>query len=67
MEEPKEKRYRKIIVNLPEHLAFKIEKRVGGNSINALVKLFLLQFARGKAGLSIEFEPTPEEVGNLKR
>lgn len=62
MEEPQEKRYRKVIVNLPEHVAWKIDKKIGGNSLNALVKLFLLQFASGKAGLSIEFEPTPEEL-----
>ena len=67
MEQPKEKRYRKIIVNLPEHLAFKVEKRIGGNSINALVKLFLLQFARGKAGLNIEFELSAEESATLKK
>lgn len=59
------KRYRNIVIKLPEHIACQIENRIGGNTINSIGKLFYLQFAQGKAGVNVQFEPTPQDLEKL--
>jgi hypothetical protein len=47
---------------LPDYVYWKIKKRIGDGNVNALMKIFAMQFAQGKAGLHIEFEPTAEDL-----
>lgn len=67
MDEPKEKRYRKVNVNLPEPIAWKIDKRIGGGNINSLVKIFLHNFAHGKAGLDFTFDLSDKDMQRIIR
>lgn len=61
------RRYRKVIVNLPEHVAWKIEKRIGGGNINSLAKIFLCAFGNGKAGLDFSFDLNSSDVQKILR
>lgn len=38
------------------------DKQITTGAVNAMVKLFALHFATGKAGLNIHFEPKPEDL-----
>lgn len=67
MENQQEKRYRKVNVNLPEHTAWKIDRRIGGGNINSLVKIFLHNFANGKAGLDFSFDLTDKDMQRILR
>lgn len=67
MEETQDKRYRKVIVNLPELTAWKIDKRIGGGNINSLVKIFLHNFAHGKAGLDFTFDLSDKDMQRILR
>lgn len=67
MEEQKEKMYRQIKTRLPEHVAWKIEKRIGGGNINSLVKIFLHNFAHGKAGLDFTFSLADKDMQRILR
>jgi hypothetical protein len=68
MEEAKKEGRVKIAFYVPDYIFWKISKRIGNGNVNALMKIFAVQFAKGKAGLEIDFELSPEEakktVGN---
>jgi hypothetical protein len=67
MQEANEKRYRVVKTNLPEITAWKIEKRIGGGNINSLVKIFLHNFAHGKAGLDFTFDLSDKDMQRIIR
>lgn len=64
MDKSQERRYRQIKINLPEHVAWKIERRVGKGTenIKAVAKIFLHYFANGKADLGFTFDLSEKEI-----
>lgn len=51
-----------ITFAVPDYVYWKIKRRIGEGNVNALMKIFAHQFANGKAGINIDFEPTEQDL-----
>lgn len=60
--EPEKSKREKIAFYVPDYVYWKIKRRIGEGNVNALMKIFAHQFANGKAGVNIDFEPSESDL-----
>lgn len=46
-----------ITFAVPDYVFENVQKQIGGGNVNALCKIFIHQFAAGKAGIEVSFDP----------